>query len=156
MGQRSFKSVGVTQQTTPANNLTVTPLPIGIVTPLALGNNDLLQTNTDLATQMGDNLRNLIQTNWGERVALYDYGANLRPLLVNMVASEDFDTQAIATIRSAVQRWMPYVDLIDFLSDIDTTGKVTKGIAQVSITITYNIPSLNVSGKKIKVTLFAL
>jgi len=156
MGSYSFKSSGVTKQTTPANNISTTPPVIGIATPLALGDTDLLVTNSDLATQMGDNLRNLIQTNWGERVAIYNYGANLRPLLVNMVALEDFDSQAITAIKTAVGRWMPYVDLVDFLSTTDTTGKLTQGIAQVSITITYNIPSLNVKNKKLRVTLYAI
>jgi phage baseplate assembly protein W len=156
MGQFSFKSSGVTAQTTPANNITQTPPVIGILTPLSLGTSDLLKTSTDLATQMADNLRNLIQTNWGERLGKYDYGANLRPLLVNMVSLDDFDAQAITAIKNAVARWMPYVELVDFLSTTDTTGKLTKGIAQVSITITYNIPSLGVKSKKIKVTLYAL
>ena len=156
MGQFSFKSSGVTAQTTPANNITQTPPVIGILTPLSLGTSDLLRTSTDLATQMADNLRNLIQTNWGERLGKYDYGANLRPLLVNMVSLDDFDSQAITAIKNAVARWMPYVELVDFLSTTDTTGKLTKGIAQVSLTITYNIPSLGVKGKKIKVTLYAL
>jgi phage baseplate assembly protein W len=156
MGQYSFKSSGVTQQTTPANNLTVTPPQIGIVTPLALGSNDLLQCSTDLATQMSDNLRNLLQTNWGERLGLYDYGANLKPILVNMVAPDDFDSAAIVAIKNSVARWMPYVVLGDFLSSFDQTGKVTQGIAQVTITITYSIPSLNVKDKKLKVTLYAI
>jgi phage baseplate assembly protein W len=156
MGQYSFKSSGVTQQTTPANNIITTPTPIGILTPLALGTTDLLVMTTDLATQMSDNLRNLVQTNWGERLCLYNYGANLKPLLSDLVSPEDFDSQAITRIKSAVQRWMPYIDLVDFLSTVDQTGKLTKGIAQVTITITYNIPSLNVKNKKIAITLYAL
>jgi len=156
MGQFSFKSSGVTQQTTPANNITATPPQIGILTPLSLGTTDLLATSTDLGTQMADNLRNLLQTNWGERLGLYNYGANLKPLLVNMVSQDDFDASAVSAIKAAVNRWMPYVILIDFLSVVDQTGKVTKGIAQVTITITYSIPSLNVLNKKVKVTLYAI
>lgn len=156
MGQFSFKSSGVTSQTLPGNNIAQTPPVIGILTPLSLGTSDLLATSSDLATQMSDNLRNLVQTNWGERLGKYDYGANLKPLLVNMVSLDDFDSKAITAIRSAVSRWMPYIELIDFLSVTDKAGKLTKGIAQVSLTITYNIPSLQVKGKKIKVTLYAL
>jgi phage baseplate assembly protein W len=156
MGQFSFKSSGVTQQTTPANNFTVSPPQIGILTPLSLGSTDLLATSSDLGTQMADNLRNLLQTNWGERLGLYNYGANLKPLLSNLVSLDDFDSQAIAAIKAAVQRWMPYVILIDFLSSVDHAGKLTKGIAQATITITYSIPSLNVLNKKVKVTLYAI
>lgn len=156
MGQYSFKSSGVTQQTTPANNIVTTPIPIGILTPLALASSDLLVTTTDVAKQMGDNLRNLVQTNWGERLCLYNYGSNLKPLLSDIVSTDDFDSQAITRIKSSVQRWMPYVDLVDFLSTIDQSGKLTNGIAQVRIVITYNIPSLNVKGKQIVITLYAL
>jgi phage baseplate assembly protein W len=156
MGTYSFKSSGVTTQTSPSNNITTTPPVIGILTPLSLGTTDLLTTTTDLATQMADNLRNLIQTNWGERLGLYNYGANLRPLLTNLVSQDDFDTQATVAIKNAVGRWMPYIDLVDFTSRFDQAGKLTKGIAQVTILISYNIPSLNVKNKKIKVTLVAL
>lgn len=156
MGQFSFKSSGVTQQTTPANNIATSPPQIGILTPLSLGQTDLLATSTDLGTQMADNLRNLLQTNWGERLGLYNYGANLKPLLVNLVSLDDFDAQAVTAIKAAVQRWMPYVILIDFLSAVDHVGKLTKGIAQATITITYSIPSLNVLNKKVKVTLYAI
>jgi phage baseplate assembly protein W len=156
MGSFSFKSSGVTQQTTPTNNLVVTPTPIGIVTPLSLGDNELLKTNIDMGVQLADNLRNLIQTNFGERLGLYNYGANLKPLLTDLVSPDDFDSQAITRIKTAVTRWMPYIDLIDFLSNFSTSGKVTKGIAEVTLTITYNIPSLNIKDKKIRVTLYAI
>jgi phage baseplate assembly protein W len=156
MGTFNFKSSGTTYQTTPANQLVVTPLPVGIVTPLSLGNTDLLTTNTDMGVQMSDNFRNLLQTNWGERLGLYDYGANLKPLLVDFVSPDNFDAQATSRIRSAVQRWMPYIVLEDFTSSFDRVGKLTSGMAQVTITITYNIPSLGVTGKKIKVTLYAI
>lgn len=159
MGSFSFKSSGTTQAAAIANQLTAQPLPVGIVTPLQLGtngNDDLLRMNTDLATQMGDNLRNLLQTNWGERLGLYDYGANLRPLLVDLVATDDFDSQAIVRIKNAVQRWMPYIDLDSFVSSNELTGRLTSGIAQITLTITYNIPSLNVRGKQLRVTLYAI
>jgi hypothetical protein len=156
MGSFSFKSSGTTAQTTINSQLVTTPTPIGIVTPLRLGDDDLLATNTDLGKQVGDNLKNLIQTNWGERLGLYFYGANLKPLLVDLVAPDDFDSQAIVRIKEAVQRWMPYIDLENFLSSFNKVGQSTKGIAQVTLTITYNIPSLNVKSKQIVVTLYAI
>ena len=156
MGAFTFKSSGTTQAAVSANAIVVTPTPIGIITPLRLGDDDLLATNTDLATQLSDNLRNLIQTNWGERLGLYTFGANLKPLMTDLVSLDDFDTQAIGRIKDAVQRWMPYIDLEDFMSSNDRTGKLSSGLAQVSITITYNIPSLNVVGKQLQVTLYAI
>lgn len=156
MGSFSYKSSGVTQQTAPANQLAVTPLPIGILTPLRLGTTDLLATSTSLAMQMGDNLRNLISTNWGERLGLYNYGANLRPLMADLVSQDDFDSQAITRIRAAVKQWMPYIVLQDFTSNVDTAGKLTSGLAQITLTISYNVPSLGVTNKALVVTLYAM
>lgn len=156
MGSFSFKSSGTTRANTLANQPFVTAPPIGIVTPLSLGNEGLLKTNTNLATQLADNLRNLVMTNWGERLGFYDYGANLRPLMVDLVSLDDFDSNAIERIRNAVQRWMPYVDLVDFISNVDRPGGNAGSIAAVVLTITFNIPSLNIKGRKLQVTLFAI
>lgn len=154
MGQFSFKSSGTTQADSIANALARTALPIGFKTPLALGNSDIVVTNTDLATQITDNLRNLILTNWGERLGFYDFGANLRPLTSELVSLDDFDGQAINQIKSAVVRWMPYIDLQDFVSSINRTQN--QHTAVIDLTITFNIPTLGVSGKKLRVTLYAI
>lgn len=156
MGSFSFKSSGTTATTTAANALVVTAPPIGIVTPLALGNDDLLKTNTDLVAQLTDNLRNLIMTNWGERLGFYDFGANLRPLTVDLVTLDDFDSQAIERIRSAVTRWMPFIDLVDFLSKVDRASGRPGSVSAITLTITFNIPSLNVRDRKLRVTLFVI
>lgn len=154
MGAFSFKSSGTTQADAVANALVVSPVPIGIRTPVALGDDDLLVMTTDLTTQLTDNLRNLVLTNWGERLGFYDFGANLRPLMTELVALEDFDTQAISRIRSAVQRWMPYIDLQDFLSTTERSGN--KNTAVIQLAISFNIPSLKVVGRKLQVTLYAI
>jgi len=156
VGSYSFKSVGTKKADAVANAQPVTAPPIGIVTPLALGTDDLLKTNTDLGAQLADNLRNLLMTNWGERLGFYDYGANLRPLMVNLVSEDDFDSQAIDRIKAAAQRWMPYVDLVDFISEVARTGGTAGSISAVNVVITYNIPSLKLTGKKLRVTLFAI
>lgn len=154
MGSFSFKSSGVTAADQAANALARTRLPIGIKTPLALGDDDLLKMNFDLATQLTDNLRNLILTNWGERLGFYDYGANLRPLMTDLVSLDDFDAEAINRIRSAVSRWMPYIDLQEFLSEVDRRDN--QHTAVIRLTITFNIPSLNVIGRKLEVLLYAI
>jgi len=156
VGSFSFKSVGTTRVDKAAATPAVTAPPIGIVTPLALGQDDLLKTNTDLAEQLADNLRNLLMTNWGERLGFYDYGANLRPLMVDLVSLNDFDSQAIDRIKAAVQKWMSYVDLVDFISDVARTRGRAGSISAIDMTITYNIPSLNLKGRKLRVTLFAI
>jgi phage baseplate assembly protein W len=154
MASFSFKSSGVTQADAVANELVVTATPIGIKTPVSLGNDDLVTTSTDIVAQLTDNLRNLILTNWGERLGFYQFGANLRPLMADLVNVDDFDSSAIERIKDAVGRWMPYIDLQDFISTSDRTQN--KNTAVIQLTITFNIPSLKVNGKKLQVALYAI
>lgn len=107
-----------------------------------------------LADAMHDNLRNLILTNWGERLGLYDFGGNLRPLTTELVSAEDFDGQAIERISGAVQKWMPFITLETFQSSIDRINN--KNTAIIKITIVYNIPALNVFNKALEVKLYAI
>lgn len=107
-----------------------------------------------LVDQMHDNFRNLVLTNWGERLGLYDFGANLRPLCTEIVSQDDFDGQAVDRISGAVQRWMPFITLETFESKTDRMNN--RNTAVVKLTIVYNIPSLNVFQKALEVTLYAI
>lgn len=155
MATYSFKSVGQTQSDREDTSLAQTALPIGIKTPLRLGTNEgLLAMNYTMADQVHDNLRNLILTNWGERLGIYAFGANLRELTTEFVSSEDFDTRAIQRIRDAVSKWMPYVNLQFFSSDVDRINN--KNTAIINITITYDVPTLGVKDKKLQVVLYVI
>jgi len=155
MATISFKSVGKTQDEIDDGEVSLTIIPIGIKTPLRISSNfGLLEMNYSLESQTADNLRNLLQTNWGERVGLYNFGANLYPLTADFSTQEDFDTKAVSRIKSAVDRWMPYVDLIDFTSEVDRLENRSTGI--IRITITYNIPQIEVTDKKIQVVLYVI
>src|ERR1700675_720453 len=123
MGTISFRSVGTTANNQATNQLVSSPMPIGIVTPLQLGAAESIFTMTyAMADQVHDNLRNLILTNWGERLVLYDLGANLRPLTTEFTTQDDFDAAAVQRISAAVNKWMPYVSLEDFSSQAVLTG----------------------------------
>lgn len=157
MGTFSFKSSGTSKSDQVANALVVTPTPIGIKTPVALGLNGtdgLLVMNTDLGDQISDNLRNLILTNFGERLGFYDFGANLRPLMTDLVSLDDFDSEAISRIRNAIQRWMPYVDPQEFTSKADRTQN--QHTAVILLTISYNVPALKIVNKQLQVVLYAI
>jgi phage baseplate assembly protein W len=155
MATISFKSVGQAQETVRKEIVPSTPIPIGIKTPLRLSDKlGLLEMNHSLEDQIADNFRNLLQTNWGERVGLYNFGANLRPLMTEFVSQEDFDFAAVERIRNAVATWMPFIDLIDFSSETDRIENQSTGV--IKITITYNIPSLRVVDKKIQTVLYVM
>jgi phage baseplate assembly protein W len=155
MGSFNFKSVGKTATQKTIETLVKSPTPIGIKTPLAIGNDgNIFAVNYKLSDQMHDNLRNLLLTNWGERLGLYDYGANLRPLTTELVSQDDFDAAAIERIASAVSKWMPFVNLDEFLSVFDRNENKNTAIAR--ITITYSIPALDVAQRALEVSIYSI
>lgn len=157
MSTYSFKSVGKTkeQETTESDATKSSPVPYGIKTPLQLGDTDgIFAMNYSLETQFADNLRNLLLTNWGERLGIYQFGANLRPLTTEFTNLENFDSEAIQRIRAAVERWMPFIDLDTFSSSIDRLEN--KNTAIVKVNITYNIPALNVTNKGLQIVLYVI
>lgn len=151
MAEFNFKSVGIKNDQQP---ITGSTLPIGIKTPLQLGKSGegIFAMHTSLADQMADNLRNLITTNHGERLGLYDFGANLRSLTLDFTSLEDFDSEAIIRIRNAVTKYMPFVNLKTFESTIDRFNNQVVG--KINIKITYNIPQLSVTDRQVAVTLY--
>ena len=151
----SFKSVGKTEEQTQLESVAQTPIPFGIKTPLQIGTTEgILVMNYSLEEQFADNLRNLLLTNWGERLGLYKFGANLKPLTTELVSQEDFDNKAIERIKSAVDTWMPFIDLEDFTSVVDRNENTNTGI--IRINITYNIPALKVYKKGLQIVLYVI
>lgn len=157
MATISFKNVGYTSQQVleEISAVQASPVPVGIKTPLSLGGQDgLLAMHFDLADQISDNLKNLLLTNWGERLGQYFFGANLKPLTTEFVSQDNFDSEAVIRIKSAVNRWLPFVELIDFMSEIDRLENRNTGI--IRVTITYNIPQLNIPERRIQIVLYVL
>ena len=64
----------------------------------------LFEMHFDNRSQVKDNLRNLLQTNWGERIGLYAFGANLNELVGELSSQEDFDSEAMLRIKSTITR----------------------------------------------------
>ena len=116
-----FKSVGdraSARKFQPVTN----EIPIGIKTPLRLGeNNDgIFAMHLNIADQIHDNFRNLLLTNYGERLGQYEYGANLRELAMELGRS-DFDAEAIVRIRNAINTFMPFIEPKTFENPENTT-----------------------------------
>ena len=155
---RSFKSVGISGQQALQQRAAVTPQPVrvGIITPLKEGNNDegLLAMTYDVGFQMKNNLRDLLMTNWGERVGRYDYGANLQPLVTEYEnGAEQFDSEAMQRIMNAVQKWMPYVELENFESRPQYA--VEQAVGNVVIFVDYSIPRAKIPLTRLQIN-FAL
>lgn len=147
-----FKSVGdraSAQKFQPSVNET----PLGIKTPLRYGsqNDGIFAMHFNIADQVQDNFRNLLLTNHGERLGLYDFGANLRQLSLEH-GHESFDTEAILRIKTAIDKYMPFINPRTFESK---SLPSKSGMAErVNITITYDIDRLGIIGKEIMVSIF--
>lgn len=173
MADFAFKSVGKTASqiaTSPVSNISALSinataagsmdlnatalLPIGIKTPLKTGKDDLFSMHYSIQDQVHDNLRNLLLTNWGERVGFYNFGANLRELTTEIENIEAFDEAAIERIRNAVTKWMPFVTLKEFSSKIDNMENPQTKTGVVKIMITYSVPQLGLDNKALQISLY--
>jgi phage baseplate assembly protein W len=153
----SFKNVGVLKEIGNAfESENRSNVPIGVKTPLVLdySSNNIFAMHTSIRKQIADNLRNLLQTNWGERLGLPAYGANLKPLIAEFSSMKNFEQQAIVRINSAVSKWMPFVELIDFDAKADYEDNEVVG--KINIQITYAIPTIGVSKDMVMITLFII
>ena len=147
-----FKSVGESSTYVKTHRITKDPLPIGIVTPLQLGDgNHLFKMHTDLTSQISDNLRNIVLTNHGERLGLYDFGANLQDLTFDL-GSKEGDQEAMSRIKAACGKYLPYMSLDGFASETEYFNN--KEVAKVILFITYKIPRINSGQKGLKITLY--
>jgi hypothetical protein len=152
MASYNFKSAGKTQEQIALETIKSTRIPYGIKTPLLLGTTEgILSMNYSLGDQFADNLRNLLLTNWGERLGLFKFGANLKPLTTEFANLDDFDSQAIQRIKDAVEKWMPFIDLQNFSSQVDRTEN--KNTAVIKLNISYNIPALQITNKGLQIVL---
>jgi phage baseplate assembly protein W len=152
MSAISFKSVGETQDSEKFKSSRTFELPFGIKTPIRRGDGVLFEMSTDMRDQVHDNLKNLILTNAGERLGNYNFGADLQEILSEKLSKENFDDVAMKKIANSVKAFMPYIELVNFESDIGKIDEVT-GVAATIITITYNVVSVGISNKKIGIEL---
>ncbi len=148
----SFKSVGTKASVTAAQRYNPNPTPVGIVTPMQLGNkNNIFKMHYSLEDTIKDNLRNLVLTNHGERLGRYDFGANLMGLSLEL-GTETADSEAMLRIKTSVQKYLPFVTLIGFATEVDRFDN--KEVAKVDLFLTYTIPRLGMKQHGLKVTLY--
>ncbi len=124
--------------------------PIGIKTPLELGNTNnetLFKMHYDISSQINDNLKNLILTQKGERLGFPDFGTNMQVLYSDTKLTEDeISNILINEISSTVSKYLPSIRLENFYSE------------KISVSDNINNPNLtgsnyyNISNKSINFT----
>lgn len=153
MSRLSFKDVGVNYSNRDESlSRRTLEIPVGVKTPVKMdvSGRGFFEMNYQLGDQVADNLKNLILTNWGERVELYNFGANLLPLCFEFTNKEDFDNQAIVRINTAITKWLPFVTPLFYESEIDRTD-VDGTIAKVKVVLIYSVPQAAIAEAMIEV-----
>ena len=153
----SFKGVGTrTFEVSRVNTIETSLTPIGFKTPIEYGidGSGFFKMHYLVADQLEDNLRNLLQTNFGDRVSNFHYGANLQPLTTEYTSKDDFDQEAMVRINTAVSTWMPFVELVGFDSNPRFDSATHTG--KIEIIIKYSIPRVQVFNKQMRITLFVI
>jgi phage baseplate assembly protein W len=151
----SFQNVGYkVYETRKLINPEVSQTPVGILTPLVIdeNGNTFFETTTSVEEVIKDNLRNLIQTNHGERLGRYYFGANLKPLAIEYTSDQNFDGEAMARINTAVRDYMPYINLEGYNSK--ATRVVNQSVTQVEVIIQFSVPKINLYNGVIKAIIY--
>jgi phage baseplate assembly protein W len=152
MAERSFKNIGTTVTQLRSTASPVPVFPIGIKTPVSLGGNgNPYVMTTSVEDQIKDNMRNMILTNYGERIGLYDYGGNLRSILAEFATNTDVETSAMQSIMKTVEKYMPFISLDTF--DMQNIPTDKNGQAKFQILINYSVPKIGASNQKVKIIL---
>lgn len=151
---RDFKSVGIKLGSDLQDRVaTAVSPPVGIATPLTLSteNMGLLTMHYDLSDQIIDNLRSLVMTNHGERVGVYDLGANLQPLTLEL-SQPVWEEEAMIRIKTAVAKFMPYVDLQTF--EVVMLGSDDRGMGKVAIRMTYTVQGVQERPRAVEIIMY--
>jgi phage baseplate assembly protein W len=113
--------------------------PFGIMTPLrhSIEREGIFEMNYDLGDQLADNLRNLVQTNYGERLGHFDFGANLRPLSLEVLGQEKFEVEAMSRIGRSVSKYLPFIQLktMTVLKERETKHSLPQVVIQIQYTV---------------------
>jgi len=86
----------------------------GFTLPLGRGSGGYFQTSETVLEQVKSNFINLILTIPGERFNNPEFGCNIHRLVFDFNNS-DFSVNARQSVEDAVARWMPYLNLEEFV-----------------------------------------
>ena len=168
----SFKSSGrlVTARELTEDIVTINP-PIGIKTPLEFSSGrkdeDFYKMHFNAADQIKDNFRNLLLTNFGERLCNAGLGANLKSLLYDASSLESIESEVIRRITITANKYIPIIEIknIDIRTlGVDSETKDVKVIQQntstnspglfgIVVFVKYDIPRLQTPNQAIEVVL---
>ena len=95
---------------------------VGLSLPLKNGDGGFFEQNFTSYNQAKSNLKNLLLTKKGERIAQPQFGSGLQSLLFEPIDSE-FENKITDTITESVEKWLPYITIEDIFIDISDNNK---------------------------------
>jgi phage baseplate assembly protein W len=120
--------------------------PIGVSIPFNSENGIFNQTYTNTA-QVIENLRNLFRTQKGERIMQPEFGTDIQYFLFEPIIDEDqFRENIMGEVRSALNRWMPYVAIqsAEIITDPKNDARFAESRYAVIITINLYVSGTNI------------
>lgn len=81
--------------------------------------NGIFAVNYTTIKQAAENLKNLILTKKGERLMQPEFGCDIWELLFEPISEEVISTQIENSILSAVETWLPYINVDKIIFDYD-------------------------------------
>ena len=109
---------------------------VGLAFPLKRDNlNDFAMTKNSLE-QSRHNLKNLLLTHVGERVAQPQFGSRLRELIFEQI-DDDLPLAIETEVKRSVSAWLPYINLIE-INTLTDEGDANKIFVEVRYSTTLN------------------
>ena len=109
---------------------------VGLSFPLKRDNrNDFALTKNSLE-QAQHNLKNLLLTHVGERVAQPQFGSRLRELIFEQI-DDDLPLAIETEVKRSVSAWLPYINLIE-INTLTDEGDANKIFVEIRYSTTLN------------------
>lgn len=160
----NFKSSGILVTNRNIAEPTIVKSPLGIKTPVEFGSNEdsLFKMHFNPGDQIKDNLRNLILTNFGERLGKAQIGANLKDISFDLTAIDQYESEVSQRIRETVNNFMPVVEIRDISTQDVTNTRIgennfnsalarSSGLALIVIRIKYDISRVKIFNQVLEV-----
>lgn len=160
MANFKFKSSGflVSDKQITDEKITKKERYVGIKTPLSnIQGDQIFDMHTSPIDQLKDNLKNLLLTNAGERLGLYNFGSDLSSVLFEYTADDTLESEIVERIKSSVDQFMPGIEIravskVD-LGKSEKSSLNKKGLAKIKLRIEFDIPSVRITNQAIEVDL---
>lgn len=102
---------------------------VGIQFPLDIGNQGYFKQTKTLLDQSAHNLKNLLLTIKGERVAQPEFGSNLYNILFEPIDTDGVLVENLeSTIRESVDIWLPYIIIENVIIEINKANEISINI----------------------------